>query len=137
MRRIELGRDVWGDARGWGMNPWRDSGLEATAGHSCHVVSIEPGAVRGNHLHPDSDEWMVIFGAPCTVAAGLPGDECHHFRYEGGEPAMLHVPAGEAHALRGEGPGTTFLVAFNDRAEPATDRVSPLLESRLPRDPRG
>ena len=52
MKVIELGEGVWGDARGWGLDPYRTSGIVPGAEVSCHVVSMNPGAVRGNHLHP-------------------------------------------------------------------------------------
>ena len=131
MRVIELGKDVWGDERGWGMNPWRDSGLLPDGELSCHVVSLEPGAVRGNHRHPDAEEWLVLFGAPATVAVSKDGGPVEEVRVEGDRPVMIHVEVDEAHALRGEGPGTSFLVAFNDCPAPTTVRVPPLLDSRM------
>lgn len=131
MRIIELKDDVWGDERGWGLNPWRSSGLLPSGELSCHVVSLEPGAVRGNHRHPDAEEWMILFGAPCTVAVSRDDAEPETVRIDGDRPVMLHVARDEAHALRGEGPGPTFLVAFNDRPTPTTEPVPSMLESRL------
>lgn len=138
MRIVKWGDDLWGDARGWGTNPWRGSGIDPEGPLACHVVSIEPGAVRGNHLHPDAQEWMLLFGAPCTVAGrrgGTAGADnragtTESLRLEGSRPTLVHFPAGEAHAVRGEGPGTTFLVAFNDHPAPETERVEALLEPR-------
>lgn len=127
MKVIELGEGVWGDARGWGLDPYRTSGIVPGAEVSCHVVSMNPGAVRGNHLHPDALEWMIVFGAPCTLAGQLPGEAPVELRIEGDRPVMVQFEAGEVHAVRGEGPGVTFLVAFNDQPAPTTERVDPIL----------
>lgn len=129
MRIVEWGDGLWGDARGWGTNPWRGSGIDPSGPLSCHVVSIEPGAVRGNHLHPDAEEWMLLFGAPCVVAGRGDSGAVETLRVDGPRPTLVHFSAGEAHAVRGEGPGTTYLVAFNDDPAPTTERVEPLLES--------
>ena len=128
MRVIELGEGVWGDQRGWGMDPYRTSGIVPGADVSCHVVSMNPGAVRGNHLHPSAEEWMILFGAPCSVAGARPGEDPEILRLEGDQPVMVHFAPGEIHAVRGEGPGVTFLVAFNDVPAPETERVDPILE---------
>lgn len=131
MQVIELGEGVWGDARGWGLDPYRTSGIVPGGNVSCHVVSMNPGAVRGNHLHPDALEWMIVFGAPCTVAGRLPGEPPVELRVSGDDPVMLRFEAGEVHAVRGEGPGVTFLVAFNDQPSPVTERVEPILHGTI------
>ena len=70
---------------------------------------------------------MIVFGAPCTLAGQLPGEAPVELRIEGDRPVMVQFEAGEVHAVRGEGPGVTFLVAFNDQPAPTTERVDPIL----------
>ena len=112
----------------WGMNPLANSGLGDEADRSCHVVSMNPGAVRGNHRHPDAEEWMILFGAPCTIAAARPGESAvTELRIDGARPVMIHFERDEIHAIRGEGPGVSYLIAYNDVPAPETVRTDPIL----------
>ncbi len=91
-----------------------------------HVVSLEPGAVRGNHRHPNVIEWLLVLGAPVTVAwRDLDGAE-KRLRVEGDEPVLLELPPGTPHAVRGEGPGPGYLVSWADGV-PETEEVPALL----------
>lgn len=123
---IPLEGRSWRDARGWGVRPLDAASLGPDALGDLHVVSLVPGAVRGNHLHPGVTEWMLLFGAPVTLAWLPPGAEPASLRLELGEPVLVEIPAGVGHALRGEGPGETFLVSWADGA-PTTERTPPLL----------
>lgn len=91
-----------------------------------HAASIRPGAVRGNHRHPNVTEWALVFGAPLTVAWRDPDGGEGRVRTEGDEPLLLELPPGTAHAMRGEGPGTSYLVSWADGV-PETEPVPPLL----------
>jgi len=87
-----------------------------------HVVSVAPGAVRGNHRHPNVTEWMLVFGAPFTLA--WRGDEGGVERLtRGGEEAVLvEIPPGVVHTVRCDGPGTAYLVSWAD-GTPETEWV--------------
>ena len=91
-----------------------------------HVVSLLPGAVRGNHRHPNATEWLLVLGAPVTVAWRQPDGTEERVTAEGDEPLLLELPPGTPHALRGEGPATTYLLSWADGV-PETEPVSPLL----------
>ncbi|MEQ8329486.1 MAG: hypothetical protein RH859_03390 [Longimicrobiales bacterium] len=128
MTRLSLGDTdhLWGDARGWGLRPLEAAGVAPERLAEMHVVSVEPGAVRGNHRHPATTEWMLVFGAPADVASRTPDGPVEVERVDGGAPALLEFGPGVAHAVRGCGPGVTYLVCWAD-GTPETDRVEPLL----------
>ena len=118
----------WCDPRGWGLRPLAALGRGVGDARECHVVSLRPGAVRGNHLHPRGTEWMLLFGGPVELAWREPGEaEVHRRRFDG-RPVLVEIPAGIAHAVRGEADdGESFLVAFSDEAEPPVERCEPPL----------
>jgi len=110
------------DARGMLFEPLDDRGLAAQ--RNVHVVLSEPGAVRGNHLHPHSVEVTTVVG-PCLVrlkeAAGIRDVEVPT-----GETWRFTIPPGVVHAYRNTGAGQMVLVSFNsslhDPANPDTVR---------------
>lgn len=128
MKRLPLDgtEHLWGDARGWGLRPLDAAGVAADGLGGVHVVSVEPGAVRGNHRHPHTTEWMLIFGGAAEVASRGPGAVAESATLGGDGPALVEFGPGVAHAVRGVGPGTVFLVCWAD-GDPVTERVDPLL----------
>ncbi|MFH1090575.1 MAG: cupin domain-containing protein [Pseudomonadota bacterium] len=106
------------DERGWAFFPFgRDlgpgpSGLDL---RSLHVVKTEPGAVRGNHLHPAAAEWLHIFGGEYTLYYEEQGQIRSTVLNR--EDQVIFLPPGTPHAVKNTGPGPIFLVAF--REEPA------------------
>ena len=116
MRFIPLDGLVWSDERGWGLRPLEAAGIVPEDVGEARVVSVKPGAVRGNHR----------FGAPVTLAWRAEGDEAQSVVVDGGTPVLAEFPPGVAHTIRGEGPGTAFLVSWADGV-PTTERVPPLL----------
>jgi len=91
-----------------------------------HLASLEPGAVRGNHRHPNVTEWLLVFGAPATVAWRAPDGAEEQVGAGAEGPVLVELPPGTPHALRGEGPGTAYLLSWAD-GEPETEKVAPLL----------
>lgn len=126
MRFLPFDGASWSDARGWGLRPVEKSGLPYGGVGDVHVVSLEPGAVRGNHHHPGVTEWMLVFGAPVTLAWRDPDGAVRTVRVDGPEPVFAEVAPGVPHALRCEGPGTAYLVSWAD-GPPTTERGEPLL----------
>ena len=57
IRRVAIGEKAWKDARGWVLNPLALAGLEGKPLGNLHVASMQPGAVRGNHVHGLAAEW--------------------------------------------------------------------------------
>ncbi len=126
VRLIRLDAHAWGDARGWGLRPFEAAGSDVGRVGDVHVVSLLPGAVRGNHRHPNVTEWLLILGAPVTVAWRTPDGTEERVRADGEEPFLLELPPGTPHALLAEGPASAYLVSWADGV-PDTESVPPLL----------
>ena len=115
------------DARGWitealpGQFP----------GHGLsHLVSLEPGATRGNHAHPDKAEVFLVFGGSAIVRIRCPGslEEPSEFRVgdvasDGTGLKRFVLPAGCAHAVRNAGERTIYLLSYTDRPSKLYDTV--------------
>lgn len=118
----------WSDERGWALRPTDLAGLAPEGVRALHVVSVEPGAVRGNHRHPHTTEWMLVFGGAAEIATRIGDGSVERTTVEGG-PRTLVFPPGVAHAVRGCGAGPAFLVCWSD-GEPETERVDSLFGER-------
>lgn len=127
MKIIPLNDHAWSDERGWGLRLLEAAGIGEGEVGDLHAVSVEPGAVRGNHLHPDTTEWMLVFGGGCTLAWREGNGPVEVRRVDPDAPLLAAFPPGVAHAVRGAGPGPVFLVCYAD-GRPETVRVPPLLE---------
>jgi oxalate decarboxylase/phosphoglucose isomerase-like protein (cupin superfamily) len=119
--------DARRDQRGWVINPIVPSPPGMVLGH-VHVASLEPGAVRGNHVHPDSSEYVAVWGGRADVL---------HEHEDGGpvreqvsedELVVFEIPAGVAHAVTNTGDTTIYLIAYyfgsQDEEWPHTERKS-------------
>lgn len=128
VRFVEGLGEGWADARGWGVRPHAALGRRAEQARECHVVSLRPGAVRGNHLHPVGTEWMLLMGGPVEVAWREPDEPRIRRRSFDGRPVLVEIPPGTAHAVRSlASSGESFLVAFSDESQPAAERCEPPL----------
>lgn len=134
MRVIELADAVWADQRGWGLRPLEAAGLAPDALGELHVVSMNPGAIRGNHLHERGTEWLLLCGGPVRVS-WRPADrsEDRTRDFPGDEPVLLEFPAGVAHALRNDSGAVVHLIVASEEPDPPTRRADPpLLERTAP-----
>ncbi len=117
------------DPRGWAFFPFQGALDIIPAGcdlDSFHVVMTMPGAVRGNHRHPESAEWMHVFGGPVTLYWDQDGQTRE--RVMKSESCLIHIPAGTAHAVKNHGPGPIYLAAFREKPVGAAHTVpAPLL----------
>lgn len=126
MRIVSLQDRSWSDERGWGLQPLKAAGLDPSRLGEMHVVSLEPGAVRGNHVHPETTEWMLLCGGPMVVSwrADAGSEEAV---INGASPALLEIPPGVAHAVRSDADRVVYLLCWSD-GEPVTERLpEPLL----------
>ena len=122
LRRLTF--ESWEDARGWGMRPMEAAGLLGGAAGNVHVVSLTPGAVRGNHLH-DAPEWVVLFGGEMEVHhRSSPTGPLQVEKLAGSKPVLLEIPAGVPHAFINTGSGMAYLMAFSDREQVVTRPVT-------------
>ncbi len=78
---------------------------------SIHAAITIPGAVRGNHVHDEAEELLVVSG-PALVRLRVDG-ETSDVEVSDGEIVRLRIPAGVAHAVQGTGDHPGYLVALN------------------------
>ena len=100
------------DQRGWVMFPFQAKldGRPTIDLFTYHLARSEPGAVRGNHYHPNVGEWLHVFGGECTL----------YYEEDGGvksavidrEDTLVYIPAGNSHAAVNTSDGPVYLWAF-------------------------
>jgi len=100
------------DERGWVANPFRLPNFPQRFGH-LHAVSLEAGAVRGNHLHRTCREWLFIFGGRYSIF-WREGDEVKRRIMEKEEYFTIEIPPGIVHAVRNEGESVIYLLSYQD-----------------------
>jgi len=90
---------------------------------NCHVVISVPGAIRGNHYHPDVTETMAVVG-PAHVRVRADGG-LHDIHVEPGTVMRFTFAPGVTHAIRNTGTAPNMIVAFADREAHAAipDRI--------------
>ena len=73
---IDLAREIQEDSRGFSFYPLKGRAPEPERlPEDFHLVSIAPGRVRGNHLHPGRWEWLYPFhGTGYFMWEPHPGD---------------------------------------------------------------
>jgi dTDP-4-dehydrorhamnose 3,5-epimerase-like enzyme len=94
-----------------------------------HMASTGPGAVRGNHFHLRRREAIVVLpGAAWSFHWDESGDSAaQHRQFDGSKAVLILVSPGASHAVRNDGEGILWLVAFSsesyDPAESVTRKV--------------
>ncbi len=103
--------------RGFLFFPWQQEVKEAQdVLRTFHLISIAPGQVRGNHLHPGYREYLFSFhGTGVLLWEEAPGQVRE--RLLTGRSTLVRIPPGIAHALRNPGPEPLYLVAWRERVE--------------------
>lgn len=131
VKRMEIG-DIRKDSRGWACDIIRGMLPDQTAIAGCHVASIKPGALRGNHLHEGATEWMLLFGGRARVLWQPPGGGAvREERIESSGPIFFEIPPGHPHAIENLSSGDIFLAVFYDRSEPGSLPSGDLRRERL------
>jgi UDP-2-acetamido-2,6-beta-L-arabino-hexul-4-ose reductase len=121
-RQVDLTELQRNDDRGWSLSPLLASALAAGQLEDLHVVSVKPGTARGNHVHRDATEWLLIFGGPATLVWRSPTQPGQQERdLKGAGPWFFEIPPLVEHAISNRGEKTFYLVAFYDEPTPATE----------------
>ena len=90
-----------------------------------HVVVTEPGAVRGNHLHRQGTETLVIQGP--ALFRCREEDEVVDVEIPVGAVYRFTIPPGVAHALKNTGTAATIAVSFvTEPHDPSAPDVVPV-----------
>jgi uncharacterized RmlC-like cupin family protein len=118
IRRVDIGDGLRKDARGWVLNPLFLADLEGRPLGNLHVASMQPGAVRGNHVHGSAAEWILFCGGPAAILAGQAGEpSTEELLIQGGAPELFEIPAGVPHAIVNRSVREIFLMVFYEQKE--------------------
>ena len=115
------------DSRGWLHVAFRRQHLpDATEIGELYVVhSLAPGTRRGDHFHPQTNEWFSVVSGCASFEFLEPKSQRRKaFEIHAEEARTVFVPAGLAHAIINVGPGPLTVIAFADRPHDPNDVVS-------------
>lgn len=126
---IDLSAELHEDARGFSFYPLKGRVQDpATLPDIFHLVSIVPGQVRGNHLHPTRWEWLYLIHGTGTFKWETPPGETRE-REVSGPRLLIRIPSGVAHSLSNPGPEPIYLLAWREgELEGGADTVPRPLE---------
>lgn len=128
VKRVDLQGYIWSDERGWGVNPLKAIGISGEAPGDFHLVSMRPGAIRGNHYHTNASEWLLFCGGPAKIAWRSAADgSIREENIRGDEPVLFEIPPRIEHAAVNLSSSDIYLLSFSNSPEPHTVRCSPLI----------
>jgi len=105
------------DARGWNTHPLDESDLSAGRFANVHIVSMNPGAIRGNHKHIIQTEQVLIIGGPVLfIAVDTETGERFERVFQPSEQLRIAAAPGVAHAFKNIGDGVAYLLCASDLA---------------------
>lgn len=104
------------DARGWVVEPILAERFGTRGPQNVHLVSVEPGAVRGNHYHARQHEYLCLIGGRARIVVV---DRATNVREEVEvscrEPLLLEAPPNVIHAVKNVGDAPLFLLCYADQ----------------------
>jgi dTDP-4-dehydrorhamnose 3,5-epimerase-like enzyme len=121
---LELGDSLHRDERGFAYFPFQnlpDSLPKPEMCGNCHLISIEPGHLRGQHRHPGKTEWLLLFHGMGQFYWRTTGDGQVHQRLLSGLQTLVVIPPGIPHTLRNDGPHALYLLAWRAAVPAAGD----------------
>ena len=111
------------DQRGWVTEPINSEDLLNGYVKNIHIVSLEPGTIRGNHYHLIRTEFTLIMGNNCQFMAidnDMGTEKC--LITDGSKPVLVRIPPKTSHAFKNIGNFTIYLLCYSgqkfDPAEP-------------------
>ena len=109
------------DARGWNTHPIPYELIDKHALDNIHIVSLEPGTVRGNHAHHRQTEYIFVMGGPCRVAAvNKATAEFSELVVHPDDLYLFKVSPGVGHGFKNISNATIYALCFSDlRFDPA------------------
>lgn len=123
--------DAWRqDERGAVYFPWQnlpDAFPLADMCRNCHLISIVPGQIRGQHQHPDKTEWLLVFHGQGQLF-WRSGDGELHQRLLSDNRTLVVIPPGMPHTLRNDGSTILYLLAWRAALKPGRDGADTVYE---------
>ena len=101
--------NVHPDRRGYVFEPIEKDFL--TVQRNVHVVVSEPGAIRGNHYHPNGTETIAVKGE--ALVRLKENNNLYDIKVPGRKVYRFVIPPKVSHAIKNIGDQVNILVAFN------------------------
>jgi len=106
--------EFYEDDRGWCIRPISDDDIKDGIISDIHMVSMKPGAIRGNHYHVNKTEHILIIGSTCRVlVVDNNTKEREEKILENNEKDLFVIPPGVTHAIENIGNDASYLFCFS------------------------
>ena len=113
MNLHDITESIHSDERGWVANPFEGfRKFDMKKGH-LHTGSIEPGAVRGNHFHPEAHELIFTFGGDCLWYWEEDG-VINKSVIAAERAVVVEIPPKIAHAVRNISENTVYFLSYQN-----------------------
>ncbi|MEE8596593.1 MAG: WxcM-like domain-containing protein [bacterium] len=102
------------DDRGWSIKPITDEDISDGKIKDIHIVSMRPGAIRGNHYHAYKTEHIFVMGSTCRVVVmDNNTKEREEEIIEHNKKALLVIPPHVTHAIENIGNEVSYLLCYS------------------------
>ena len=106
------------DDRGWSIKPITDEDISDGKIKDIHMVSMRPGAIRGNHYHVYKTEHIFIMGSTCRVVVMDNNTKEREEEIIGhNKKALLVIPPHVTHAIENIGNEMSYLLCYSKAEE--------------------
>lgn len=111
---LDISGKIQEGPRGFSLLPWQEGVQEPQdLLRTFHLVSIAPGQVRGNHLHPGHRECLFPFHGAAVLIWETQSGRVQE-RLISGHRTLVRIPPGIAHALKNPGPEILYALAWRE-----------------------
>jgi len=108
---IELASEE--DERGFVVKPFQGKQLNTIC--NIHIVSLNPGTVRGNHYHPTQTEYILVLGNQGKlVTVDNETDKRNEMIIDGKKCPFITVTRNVVHAFKNIGTERMYLLCYTD-----------------------
>lgn len=102
------------DERGFLVKPFEETQVNTL--HNIHIVSLNPGVVRGNHFHPTQTEYIIMLGKKATlVTIDTVTTTRSEKIIEGTKCPLIIIPPKVAHAIKNISTEVIYLFCYLDK----------------------
>ena len=113
IEKIEIRKDN----RGFSATPVDENSLKKGKALNLHVVSMNPGAVRGNHYHKKQSEIIWIIGGPCSVTSkNRESGEEEKITISPENDTLLTIPPEITHAIKNISDEVAYLLCYSNHS---------------------
>lgn len=116
VKKNDLTLHTYKDFRGWVANPIKKTALSSKEFGHIHIVSLEPGTLRGNHYHNIQNEWAIVFGGKYLFAwLDKDKNEIIEEIIEEDNFITFEIPSSIPHVFKNIDQKTIYLMAYYDQ----------------------